>query len=115
VLESPRDLKFASIVLPYVVYACSVVLILLSIFVGLDISVSIAWSDVAPSVEMVNRTRKGDRLPPPTFQGNAMNQSGDIEVLQKLPHKLELLDGCESLASSLTRSPLARIAGRCLS
>ena len=66
--------------------------------------------------EMVNRNGKGDRLPvvqelhrPPA------KQPVKIETVRALPRGQELAEGCESLASSLSRSSLANIAGRCLS
>jgi hypothetical protein len=37
------------------------------------------------------------------------------EALRTLPRGQELAEGCEPLASSLSRSSLANIAGRCLS
>jgi hypothetical protein len=55
------------------------------------------------SVE-VNRTQKADRLP--------MVQ---IKEPRALHHDAKLPDGCESMVSPLTRSQLARIAGRCVS
>jgi hypothetical protein len=55
------------------------------------------------SVE-VNRTQKADRLP--TVQ---------IKKPRASLYDLRLPDGCESMISPLTRSQLARIAGRCVS
>jgi hypothetical protein len=54
------------------------------------------------SVE-VNRTQKADRLPVQIKEPRAPLYDA------KLP------DGCESMVSPLTRSQLARIAGRCVS
>ena len=94
----------------YVVGACGLILAMVSIFVRLEISVATAWSGTAPAVEIVDRTGKGDRLPlAPAFHRNAVNQPLEIDVLPTLIY------GCEPLASSLTKSPLAQIAGRCLS
>jgi hypothetical protein len=75
-----------------------------------------AWSGAAPSEEIVNRTRKGDRLPLiPTFHRNTMSRPLEINVSRTSAHDQELAEGCESLASSLAQSPLAHVAGRCLS
>ena len=69
-----------------------------------------------PAREMVNRTGKGDRLPlVQALHRIPANQPAKIEVLRTSAPDQELVDGCESLASSLSGSPLANIAGRCLS
>jgi hypothetical protein len=51
--------------------------------------------------ETVNRSAKGDRL--------------SIRPLRTMARDQKLAEGCEPLASSLSRSSLANIAGRCLS
>jgi len=105
---SPRTNQFQSLRRgsPYVVGSCSVILTIISIYGGIELSVATAaWSEAATAVEMVNRTAKADRLPLASVIQMKFLPAPD----QKLP------DGCESLASSLVRSPLARIAGRCLS
>jgi hypothetical protein len=66
--------------------------------------------------EKVNRMAKGDRLPlVPALHRVPAKQPAKIEALRTLPPDQELLDGCEPLASSLSRSPLANVAGWCLS
>ena len=66
--------------------------------------------------EMVSRNGKGDRLPVvPALHQLPAKQLVKIETLRTLPRDQELAEGCESLASSLSRSSLASIAGRCLS
>jgi hypothetical protein len=66
--------------------------------------------------EMVNRNGKGDRLPVvPVLHRLSAKQPVKIETLATLQPQQELSEGCESLASSLSRSSLANIAGRCLS
>jgi hypothetical protein len=52
----------------------------------------------------VNRTQKADRLP-------IVHIKRPPEIL----YDAKLPDGCESMVSPLTRSQLARIAGRCVS
>jgi hypothetical protein len=65
--------------------------------------------------EMVNRNGKGDRLAlVPALHPLPAKQPMKIETLRTLRYQ-ELAEGCESLASSLSRSSLANIAGRCLS
>ena len=87
-----------------------VVLLMLFIMVGLEVSVAAARSGVAPSVDVVNRTLKGHRLPLVP-----VNQPVEINIPFAPATDLELADGCESLVSSLAHSQLARIAGRCVS
>jgi hypothetical protein len=71
---------------------------------------------VVTAGEMVNRNGKGDRLPVvPVLHRLPAKQPVKIETLRTLPRDPELAEGCESLASSLSRSSLANIAGRCLS
>jgi hypothetical protein len=113
-LETTRRSQSSATVFLYVVYACSVMLIIAFIFVGLEVSISRGWPGAAG--QMVSRTGKGDFLRSvPAFHRNAVNQPGQIGVLRTLPPDRDLIDGCESLASSLAGSPLALIAGRCLS
>ena len=66
--------------------------------------------------EMVNRNGKGDRLPAvPALHQLPAKQPVKIETFNTFLRDQELAEGCESLASSLSRSSLANIAGRCLS
>jgi hypothetical protein len=66
--------------------------------------------------ETVNRDGKGDRLPAvPALHQIPAKQPVKIETLNTFLRDQELAEGCESLASSLSRSSLASIAGRCLS
>jgi hypothetical protein len=66
--------------------------------------------------EVVNRNAKGDRLPVvPVLNRLSAKQPVKIETVRTLPRDQELADGCESLASPLSRSSLANVAGRCLS
>jgi hypothetical protein len=99
---------------PYVVGACSAILAMVSIIVVIEILVATTWSGVPPPLEIVNRTGKGDRLPPVQAL-NVVDQLLEINVSRKPALNQQLADGCESLASSLAHSPLAQIAGRCLS
>jgi hypothetical protein len=66
--------------------------------------------------EMVNRNGKGDHLPVvQALHRLPARQSVKIETVRALPRDQDLAEGCESLASSLSRSSLANIASRCLS
>jgi hypothetical protein len=66
--------------------------------------------------EMVNRNGKSDRLPlVPALHSLPVKQPVKIEALRTPRRDQELAEGCESLASSLSHSSLADIAGRCLS
>jgi hypothetical protein len=94
---------------PYLGRGCIVILAMVFI-VTAELSVSTTWSaasSMAPSMETVNRTRKGDRLPVPALHRDSVNF--------RLEHPVKLPVGCESIASFLARSPLAETAGYCLS
>lgn len=79
------------------------ILAAISTVIGLEGNAT-ARPDPGSSIEIVNRTRKGDRPPPVQ---NIVPRTADYD--SRLP------DGCDALVSSLTRSHLARIAGRCVS
>ena len=73
----------------------------------------------APSAEQVgisfNRTLKGDRLPlVPETSRKAVNGPTEIKA-PPAASQSELLIGCEPMISAIGRSPLARVAGRCVS
>ena len=80
----------------------SIVVLALVVVIFSELSASTTWS-AAPSaissMEVVNRTQKGDRLPLPR-----------IERADR-----ELPVGCESVVSSIVRSPLTHVARDCLS
>jgi hypothetical protein len=106
-IDEPRS----SLAPTYIVCAFSVVLALIAIFVGIELSVTTASSDAAAAVENVNRAGKADRLPMfSAFGRNIVNPPKGVWAPDQ-----ELFDGCEALASSLAHSPLAQMAGRCLS
>jgi hypothetical protein len=63
-----------------------------------------AHSNVGSPTEIVDRAHKGDRLP-----------LVQVDVLRAPTRDLHLPDGCDALVSPLTRSQVARIAGRCVS
>jgi hypothetical protein len=86
---------------PYLGRGCIVALATVSIL-ATELSASTRWS-AAPSVnvpiETVNRTHKVDRLP----MARVERPDGELPV------------GCESVVSSIVRSPLTNIARQCLS
>jgi hypothetical protein len=82
---------------------CGVILATISIVIGFE-EIATARPGVSASIEIVNRTRKADRLP--LIQ---------INVPRAPSYDSKLPDGCDSLVSSLTRSHLAHVAGRCVS
>jgi hypothetical protein len=82
-----------------------------SFLIGLEVSSTTAAPSVDPAASSVNRTLKGDRmLLVPGTSRNAVNGPSQI----KAP-TAELLDGCEPVISSIGQTPLAKIAGRCVS
>ena len=104
--------------LRYLTSGCSVLLAIVSIVIGIEVSVATASSRAAPSTEIINRTQKGDRLPvAPALRQNPINRPPEVNLprMRILAPDQDLADGCESSASPLAHSPLAQIAGRCLS
>jgi hypothetical protein len=84
--------------------------------VAMQMLVAVAQSGATAAGQIVNRAGKHDRLPSGyVFDQNAGKEQRNSDVLRKLPADRELLDGCESLASSLTNFQLALIASRCVS
>jgi hypothetical protein len=80
----------------------SIVILALAVIVTSELSTSATWSaapSAIPSVEDVNRTHKGDRLPSPR--------------IERADHELPV--GCESVVSPVVRSPLTHVARDCLS
>jgi len=104
--------------LRYLVSGCSVLLAIVSIVIGIEVSVATASSGAAPSTEIINRTQKGDRLLlVPELHRNPVDRPPEVNLprMHRLAPDQDLADGCESSVSPLARSPLAQIAGRCLS
>ncbi len=102
--------------LQYLVGGCSVLLATVSIVIGIEVSVATASSATATSVKIINRARKGDRLPlVPALHQNPVSRPAEASLPRIPAPDQALADGCESLASPLAHSPLAQIAGRCLS
>ena len=92
------------------------VLAVASFLVGLEVSSTATTA--APSVEQttVNRALKGDRLQvSPSMSRNAVNGPFEIKAPKAPAAAPELLEGCEPVVSSIGQTPLAKIAGRCVS
>jgi hypothetical protein len=88
-----------------VLNGCAVILTATLMFMALETPDATARLGTPPTV-VVNRALKKDRLAP-------VKQWLRSDHLRVFDTRLD--DGCESLVSPLTHSPLAQIAGRCLS
>jgi hypothetical protein len=96
------------------VAAASVMLAVTSIVISIEMPIATPGREGAAAVQGVNRTLKGDFRPiAHRFHQTVVKQPVEIEILWTSDQAL--LEGCESLASSLTHSRLGKIAGRCLS
>ena len=96
----------------FLVGCCGAAFAVASFLIGLKVSATTAAPAIDRSAPMVNRVLKGDRMPLiPAKSRNAVN--GPFEM--KAPPKPQLLDGCEPVISSIGQTPLAQIAGRCVS
>jgi hypothetical protein len=98
----------------FFVGCCGAVFAVASFLIGLEVSATTAAPSTDRTATSVNRTLKGDRLPlTPSKSRNAVN--GPFEFKAPPASRPELLDGCEPVVSSIGQSPLAQIAGRCVS
>jgi hypothetical protein len=109
-LVSSRDRS-----LRYLLIAFSLVVAITSILISIKVSAASAWSGVASSKEIIDRARKGDRLPLVLASDpSPADRPTEVNVPRRaVQHSLP--DGCEALASHLARSTAAHIAGRCVS
>jgi hypothetical protein len=84
---------------------------MLALVAGLQVP-SVAASP-QPAAADVNRSLKGDRLPPdlPVIGGKPAERQG----WQAPRPNPRLPDGCEATVSAMTRSSLAQTPGRCIS
>jgi hypothetical protein len=97
----------------YLLIACSLVVAIISTLISIKVAAAPVWSGVAPSEQIVNHARKGDRLPLALASDpNPANRPMEVGV-PRVEHGLP--DGCEALASLLARSAAAHTAGRCVS
>ena len=99
----------------YFIGCSGAVVVLATFLVGLEVSaISTASPSLSRTAPMVNRTLKSDRLPLVLSKSrNAVN--GPAEIPPAPAPKPKLLDGCEPMVSAIGHSPLAQIAGRCVS
>jgi hypothetical protein len=110
-LSARGRMQYVGRVYPDLVAACIGVLMLMCVFVALRVSAATAGSRTAPTLAIVDRTGKSDRLPL-LYTGNRSLETYDTRVPG---FTQELIDGCESVVSALSHSPLSQIAGRCVS
>jgi hypothetical protein len=98
----------------FLVGCCGAAFAVASFLIGLEVSATTAAPSVDRAAPMVNRTLKGDRMQfIPAKSRNAVN--GPFEMQAPPAPRPRLLDGCEPVVSSIGQSPLAQIAGRCVS
>ena len=102
-IDDSRSLILAS---RYLLGACSVAFVFVSILAGTELSVTASSLDPLAAIEKVNRSGKSNRLP--VFP--AVDAPGAVRALDQ-----QLFEGCEGAASSLSGSLLVRMAVRCLS
>lgn len=90
---------------------------------GVNVSTTTAATGGNSGLQSVNRSLKTDRLPMqpsfrlPTIPASKSRRNAGNEFDLESPNaaRPELLDGCEPLVSPIGQSPLAQVAGRCLS
>ena len=85
--------------------------------IGLQVSATTAAPSAGQTSLTINRTLKSDRMPlVPATTRNAVNGPVETNAPTAAPDpKPLLLDGCEPMVSAIGQSPLAQIAGRCVS
>ena len=85
--------------------------------IGLEVSATTAAPSASQTSLTINRTLKSDRMPlAPLKSRNAVNGPIETNAPAATPaSKPRLLDGCEPMVSAIGQSPLAQIAGRCVS
>jgi hypothetical protein len=86
--------------------------------IGLQVSATTAAPSAGQTSLTINRTLKSDRMPlvPAATTRNALNGPVETNAPTATPGPEPLLlDGCEPMVSAIGQSPLAQIAGRCVS
>jgi hypothetical protein len=84
--------------------------------IGLQVSATTAAPSAGQTSLTINRTLKSDRKPLVATTRNAVNGPVETNAPTGTPGpKPLLLDGCEPMVSAIGQSPLAQIAGRCVS
>jgi hypothetical protein len=100
----------------YLIGSCAAVFAISSFLVGLEVSATTAAPSLGQNTPAVNRVLKGDRMPliaPKSL--NAVNGPTETKAPPAPAPKPRLLDGCEPVISAIGQSPLAQVAGRCIS
>jgi hypothetical protein len=94
--------------------ACTLLVAVVSMLIGIKASAASLWSGAAFSQQNINSARKDDRLPL-----QLASEAGPARRIEANAPRLSvergLPDGCEAVASSLTRTTVSQIAGRCVS
>ena len=101
-------------VITMLVAGLGVALTFLSVGAGFGTSAATARADIAIAEQTVNHAAKGDRLVRASAPPIA-DRFPDRTPARSFAPDARLADGCESLVSPLTKSQLARVAGRCVS
>jgi hypothetical protein len=101
--------------LRYLLIACSLVLVIISILISIRASAGTISAAAAPSKEIINRALKGDRLPLALTPYSTPTNGAMEGKVPRISVEHGLPAGCEALASLLARSAAAQIAGRCVS
>jgi hypothetical protein len=89
----------------YIIVASSTALALLYCLLAVEVTPATARAPQQVEPANVNRVLKGDRLPVTASRATPIK----VQASEKLPA------GCEAIVSAIIRSPLAQIAGRCVS
>ena len=77
---------------------------------------STASASFSRGAPLVNRALKSDRLPLVSIKSrNAVNGPAEMQPAPAPAPKPRLLDGCEPIVSAIGQTPLAQVAGRCVS
>ena len=85
--------------------------------IGLEVSATTAAPSAGQTSLTINRSLKSDRMPlVPVTSHKAVNSPVESNAPTATPApRPRLLDGCEPMVSAIGQSPLAQIAGRCVS
>jgi hypothetical protein len=95
----------------FVVGGLGVAVITAALVAGPEISAT-AWSAPNPVQQDLDRSLKGDRSPLIGLNNRGVAKRPlELRILSKPV----LLEGCEPVVSSIGHTPLANVAGRCLS
>ncbi|HEY7663709.1 MAG TPA: hypothetical protein VH934_11355 [Xanthobacteraceae bacterium] len=90
--------------------------VIASFLVALEVSATTAAPSITQDTVSINRVLKGDRMPLVTpVSGKPLNRPLETKAPPTPSPKPRLLEGCEPVISAIGQSPLAQVAGRCIS